>query len=525
MDVHNGINQPTITIFFSLSTGPRYSLKANPYFSLKSILNSFIQSKCPTLINKITVVLFKGIVLDLNKTLLENNIKEGDNMILAIQNIPNKSQESSLNYQYINLGQSYIINEYSIGQNDINKNTRLLNSYEAYQRYLLQIQSQSDYQAQAQFTDTQSMFSTQSVLKQPREEYKNERDIKECKIEIEGQQIPFSYVYQFKKQGNYKIKFIFDKNIKNISYIFCNCPNLISADFSHFNAQNVSKMACIFSNCDNLTKVNLANLNTSNATNMNSMFFHCTHLTDIDVSSFDTTNVREMKSMFKKCKKLKKLNLSNFNTQNVVNMESMFYDCKQLKELILSKFNTKNVVKMGGMFYNCVSLKNLDLFSFDNPKAQDMNCMFYNCSSLVNLNLPNFNTNSAINMNSMFYNCSSLINLNLSKFTTNKVRYMNNMFANCTSLANLDLSNFVLNYNNNFNNINPQTQMIYPVTVNTNIVDTTNITSNCPNLELPNIICSDNNLLNIISNCLNQTKFGNQSQMGMGNQMIVFNQY
>ena len=92
------------------------------------------------------------------------------------------------------------------------------------------------------------------------------------------------------------------------------------------------------------------------------------------------------------------------------------------------------------------------------------------------------------------------------------------MFANCTSLANLDLSNFVLNYNNNFNNNNP-------VTVNTNIVDTTNITSNCPNLELPNIICSDNNLLNIISNCLNQTKFGNQSQMGMGNQMIVFNQY
>jgi hypothetical protein len=79
----------------------------------------------------------------------------------------------------------------------------------------------------------------------------------------------------------------------------------------------------------------------------------------------------------------------------------------------------------------------------------------------------------------MFYNCSSLTNLNLFSFTIKVGADISYLFTNCQSLANLDLSNFV-----SPNNLNIQYGIFHM----------------CQNLDISNIICYDNKLLDVFSN-------------------------
>ena len=74
-----------------------------------------------------------------------------------------------------------------IYEEDVGQNIRIINSYEQYSREL-------------KFND------------EIKEEYKNEREIKECKIEINGKEISFCYFYKFQKIGKYQIKYTFGKN-------------------------------------------------------------------------------------------------------------------------------------------------------------------------------------------------------------------------------------------------------------------------------------------------------------------------
>ena len=71
---------------------------------------------------------------------------------------------------------NYIIAEIVIKENDINKDIRIINSYEEYQR--------------------------NEIFSEYKEEYENENEIKEnCEIKINDRIIPFSYYYEFKKEG------------------------------------------------------------------------------------------------------------------------------------------------------------------------------------------------------------------------------------------------------------------------------------------------------------------------------------
>ena len=55
----------------------------------------------------------------------------------------------------------------------------------------------------------------------------NEKEIKEnCIIKIEGKKIDFSYKYKFKKEGKFKIEYIFKNKLTNTSYMFGNCKSL-----------------------------------------------------------------------------------------------------------------------------------------------------------------------------------------------------------------------------------------------------------------------------------------------------------
>ena len=284
------------------------------------------------------------------------------------------------------------------------------------------------------------------------------------------------------EEGEYSIKLEFKNNIKDCSFMFAGCMNIIDIDFKSFITEDAIDMKYMFSGCIKLKHLNLYSFNTKKVTNMAGMFGEfndtffcidkfnnldvdnflpiknsfelrlpgCIYLTDINISSFDTSNVKNMSFMFGGCSNLVNLNLLQFNTKNVTNMMGMFNSCTSLLKLDLSSFNTENVINMMSMFTKCLQIEELDLSSFNTSKVTNMIGLFGHNIKLKNVNLSSFNTQNVNNMMGMFNSCESLQNLNISNFDTNKVTCVANMFINCKNLSNLDLSNF------NIPNIEPK---------------------------------------------------------------------
>ena len=313
-----------------------------------------------------------------------------------------------------NKNNNYIIAEIEIKESDLNKDIRIINSYE-----------------------------NQSKEGEQENKNKNEKEIKDnIEITINDEIIPFSYSYKFKEKGKYKIKYSFKNNLTNTNYMFYKCEYLIKIDLSKLNTENVKDMNHMFSECKSLTNIDLTNINTKNVDDMKYMFRGCSSLTNINLSSFDTQKVKYMENMFDGCQSLISLNLSNFKTENVINMKYMFYKCSSLTSLNLSNFTNQKLKDISCMFSGCSSLKNINLLKFNTDNVTDMSCVFSECESLISIDLSNFDTKNVTNMKYMFYKCSSLTSLNLSNFDTQNVTNMSNMFENCTILRNLDLSNF-----------------------------------------------------------------------------------
>ncbi len=235
--------------------------------------------------------------------------------------------------------------------------------------------------------------------------------------------------------------------VTSMSQMFSNCHSLVSLDLSGFHTPKLLKMPQMFYNCSSLSNLNLTGFDTSSVRSMNSTFFHCSSLTSLDVSSFNTSNVMDMAYTFAQCFSLISLDLSNFDTSKVTNMQGMFYggynaDLMALASLNLSSFNTSNVTDMSFMFGSCGSLTELNIHHFDTSKVTDMQLMFYNCSKLRSLDLSNFNTQNVTDMNMMFNGCTSLSSLDIHSFNTSNVTLMQFMFIYCGELTTLDVSSF-----------------------------------------------------------------------------------
>ena len=354
---------------------------------------------------------------------------------------------NELNKQLINdlkNKKNYIITEIYIKEEDINKEIRILNSYEEHMR--------------------EKLFNF--GLK---EECMNENEINKCRIEINGETIPFAYYHKFTAKGNYTIKYYFENYLTKTNQMFFRCSTLISINLSNFNSENVTNMSEMFFGCSSLINLDLSNFNTENVTNMEWMFSYCSSLNNLNLSSFNTQDVISMNSMFEGCSSLINLDLSNFNTENVKEMICMFNKCSSLINIDLSKFNTENVTNLNGIFLQCSSLINLDISNFNTQNVTDMYYMFGGCSSLKNIDLSNFRTHNVLSMSGMFFECSSLTELDLSSFNTQNVTSMYGMFAGCSSLKKLDLSNFKTR----------------------NVFDMWNIFNGCSNLKIDNIITHD----------------------------------
>ena len=228
---------------------------------------------------------------------------------------------------YINL----IIAEIYIKDDEVNKNTRIINSYEEFKRA--------------------DMFKPFDMNKM------NEEHIKACEIKINDNVIPFNYFHIFQNPGNYRIKYSFKENLTKTNCMFFGCKCLTKLDFSNFNTQNVDDMEGMFNGCSSLKELNISNFNTQKVTNMAHMFYGCSSLSQFNLSNFDTSNVNNMCALFERCESLTRLDLSNFNVEKVTNMVWMFCDCSALEYLNLSSFKINDNADLGDMFEGCKCLK------------------------------------------------------------------------------------------------------------------------------------------------------------------------
>ena len=191
----------------------------------KSIIDNIIRLSSDNLMNN----QLKNVNLVLN-TLINEDIKkinEKLNNILKNEN-------------------NYIIAEINIKEEDINKDIRILNSYEESLRI--------------------NCFIDKNL------KLNNENEIKNCEITINNQLIPFNYIHKFKSSGKYIIKYTFKNIINKTSFMFYECKLLNNIDLSNFNTNNVTNMNGMFRECSKLTSLNLSNFNTNNVTDMIYMF-------------------------------------------------------------------------------------------------------------------------------------------------------------------------------------------------------------------------------------------------------------
>ena len=275
------------------------------------------------------------ILKDINLIINDNDFNNKFKNIINLCEIKNNNKiNNEININKINNNSinnnNIIIGQIEIKDEDVNKDIRIINSFE----------------------------ECKKIKKFPDDKYeyllKNEEEIKKnCIIKIEGTIIPFNYFYNFNKTGKYTIEYSFLSNVTKTSYMFFGCENLININLSNFKSQNVNNMRSMFSNCKSLKNINLSNLNTQKVDDTSWMFDECQSLANIDLSSFNTQNVKNMYGMFKGCKLLTNINLSNFNTRKVENMEYMFKGCRYLTNLNLFNFNTQKVGNLEFMFQGC----------------------------------------------------------------------------------------------------------------------------------------------------------------------------
>ena len=340
-----------------------------------------------------------------------------------------------------------------------------------------------------EFKDIYILENKYFLINDIKQEYKeNNKELEELnenntKLFINNKPYPFKTYFKPTEIGEYEIKFIFTKKIKNLSYLFRDCQNIISIDLSSFDTSESTNMKYMFGKCINLEEINLNNLNTSNVIdmsymfnkckklknikfpksfniqkveNMSFMFHQCQYLSSIEFpSSFDKNNLKNICALFGKCYNLTKIDLSNLKTENVDDMSYMFEDCVKLESLLINpdKFIAKKATKMSNMFNRCYKLKKINL-SLNPENAHFTSFMFNECQQLEEIDLSKMKINEKANIVHMFDGCENLKEINLSSFDISDKNTMNNMFDNLKNIKKIIVNkNYINEFKKNFKNV------------------------------------------------------------------------
>jgi len=322
------------------------------------------------------------------------------------------------------------------------------------------------------------------------------------KLFIDNKEYKYQKYFQPKKEGIYSIVLKLNTKIKDCSFMFYNCHNIIYLDLSLFPSDSIVNMDSMFSKC-NIIYIDLYSFNTAHVKSMKNLFSECSYLEMIDLLDFNTAKVKDMSGMFNDCKSLTNINLNSFHTYKVTNMSNMFSGCKELNNIDLSTFDTKNVIDMSSMFSGC-GLVTIDLSFLDTKNVTNMSNMFSGCKNLTNINLSSLDAKNVFYMSSMFSGCDNLTKINFSHFKTQNIIDMSNMFSGCWRLTTIDLSSFNTENATNMSHMFSSCQNIENINLSSfktkNVNDMSNMFNNC--CQLKNI-----NLSNFESNKVQNMKW------------------
>ena len=292
------------------------------------------------ILNNINEVINSNLIDDINNINNENNFTKKFNNILNI---------------YDKINSNEIKMKIKIEKEDVNKEIYFLDN--------------TDGNIDMGVIDSKDENNSCEIIK---EEHHHDflKELNESNVELYINEKKYKYQKYFipDKEGDYDIILKFNVLMKDCSFMFYKCFNIISLDLSSFNTKNVTNMFSMFYECSNLTNIDFSLFNTQNVTNMVGMFGQCKNLLNIDLSSFNTQNVTNMYGMFVGCFNLSNINLSSFNTQNVNNISIMFSQCYKLSYIDLSSFNTQNIISMDWLFFECSNLKKIKINKKFNEK-------------------------------------------------------------------------------------------------------------------------------------------------------------
>jgi len=130
------------------------------------------------------------------------------------------------------------------------------------------------------------------------------------KLFINKKEYSYKKYFRFEKEGRYNIKIKFKKKLKDCSYMFAKCENIINIDLTNFKSENIENMEYMFYYCKNLKNINLLSLKTENVKNMSYMFYGCNNIKNLDIYSFENKNNIDMSNIIEN---FEKINYSNFS--------------------------------------------------------------------------------------------------------------------------------------------------------------------------------------------------------------------
>ena len=250
------------------------------------------------------------------------------------------------------------------------------------------------------------------------------------------------------KTNSEKLTIVLTENqvITDMSYMFNNCKNLYSVDFSKWSTSNITNIESMFQ-LTNIIEIpkSLSNLMTTKLTNMRGLFCKCTHLETknqekLRFGNSSTQNVKDMSLLFNGCRKLKLIELKGLDVRNVEDMSYMFSRCTELKEVQLGKWNTGNLQNACGMFNKCEKLSSLSgISNWSMENVTDISIIFQFCESLDKLpDISKWNLNKVKDISGVFSGCSKLKSLPakyFNKWQSGNITSMCGLFNECTSLT------------------------------------------------------------------------------------------
>ena len=144
----------------------------------------------------------------------------------------------------------------------------------------------SDINKKIYFIDNTDYIEYKSNIKHYHD---NLKELNELNTELYINNNKYKYEKYFRpdKIGIYKIKLKFKINIKDCSFMFAGCENIININFKNFNTKNINNMRYMFTGCINIEKLDLSSFDTSNVKDMEGMFGEYNNLSYFDLASID----------------------------------------------------------------------------------------------------------------------------------------------------------------------------------------------------------------------------------------------